>query len=133
MDLGEIKYQTAHILVSPCKNGQADDHDLNQELLGFLEQHRAHEEEEMIQKTMNWCAAQIGIADDKLRSRCVRLGETLGLYKDYPASKGCTSLYLPIWIESVVGKKRKPRWKLTEPEEEPRKVAVACRLNQPQI
>ena len=60
---------------------RAEDHELNQELLGFLEQNMANEEE-MVQETMNWCAAQIGIVDDKLRSRWVRLGETLGLYRD---------------------------------------------------
>ncbi|MDQ5851771.1 MAG: DNA alkylation repair protein [Chloroflexota bacterium] len=58
----------------------------------------------MVQETMNWCAAQIGIVDAGLRGRCIQLGERLGLYQDYPVSKGCTSPYLPVWIESVVGK-----------------------------
>ena len=57
-----------------------------------------------VQEVMNWCAAQIGIADAGLRERCIQLGGKLGLYKDYPVSKGCTSPYLPILIESVVGK-----------------------------
>jgi 3-methyladenine DNA glycosylase AlkD len=61
--------------------------------------------DEMVQEPMNWCAAQIGIEDEGLRGRCIELGERLGLYKDYPVSKGCTSPYLPIWIGSVVGKK----------------------------
>ena len=89
-----------------ARSVRTEDHELNQELLGFLEQNMALEEE-MVQENMNWCAAQIGIADEKLHSRCVRLRENLGLYKDYPVSKGCTSPYLPIWIESIVGKKSK--------------------------
>jgi len=73
--------------------------------LAAVEKHMA-DAPAMVQEHMNWCAAQIGIADESLRARCIRLGETLGLYKDYPVSKGCTSPYLPIWIESVVGKQR---------------------------
>ena len=61
--------------------------------------------DDMVQETMNWCAAQIGITDAGLRGRCIQLGERLALYKDYRVSKGCTSPYLPIWIGSVVGKK----------------------------
>lgn len=52
---------------------------------------------------MNWCAAQIGIADERLRGRCIALGERLGLYRDYPVSRGCTSPLLPLWIGGVVG------------------------------
>ena len=58
-----------------------------------------------VQWTMNWCAAEIGIFDETQRERCIALGERLGLYKDYPVSKGCTSPYLPIWINAMVGKK----------------------------
>jgi 3-methyladenine DNA glycosylase AlkD len=87
-----------------ARSVRAEDHALNEQLL-------AHIEREMpgapgkVQWNMNWCAAQIGIADEGLRDRCIALGERLGLYLDYPVSKGCTSPYLPIWIGSVVGKK----------------------------
>jgi 3-methyladenine DNA glycosylase AlkD len=74
---------------------------LNRHLLEHLEHHMI-DAPEMVQEHMNWCAAQIGIADPDLRERCIRLGERLGLYKDYPVSKGCISPYLPIWIESMV-------------------------------
>jgi 3-methyladenine DNA glycosylase AlkD len=57
-----------------------------------------------IQGVMNWCAAQIGIYDASLRKRCIALGEKLGLYKDYPVSKGCTSPYLPEWISFEVAR-----------------------------
>jgi 3-methyladenine DNA glycosylase AlkD len=81
----------------------ADDRERNTHLLEALEQSMAAAAA-MVQEPMNWCAAQIGITDATLRGRCIHLGERLELYKDYPVSKGCTSPYLPIWIESVVGK-----------------------------
>ena len=82
---------------------KAENQDLNTHLLESLEQSMAGADA-MVQEMMNWCAAQIGIADSGLRERCIQLGERLALYKDYPVSKGCTSPYLPIWIGSVVGK-----------------------------
>ena len=81
----------------------ADQRERNAQLITALEHDMAGADEK-VQEVMNWCTAQIGIADPELRERCVALGERLGLYKDYPVSKGCTSPYLPIWIESVVGK-----------------------------
>ena len=83
---------------------KAEHQELNTHLLEALETRMAGAEE-MVQEMMNWCAAQIGIEDEVLRGRCIQLGERLALYKDYPVSKGCTSPYLPIWIESAVGKK----------------------------
>jgi 3-methyladenine DNA glycosylase AlkD len=80
---------------------KAENTELNRQLLEAIEQHITAAPA-MVQEHMNWCAAQIGIADETLRQQCIRLGERLGLYKDYPVSKGCTSPYLPIWIESVV-------------------------------
>lgn len=83
---------------------KAEHQELNTQLLEALETSMAGADER-VQEPMNWCAAQIGIEDEELRGRCIQLGERLGLYKDYPVSKGCTSPYLPIWIESVVGKR----------------------------
>lgn len=82
----------------------AENHELNEQLLEHIEQELAGATG-TVQWNMNWCAAQIGIADERLRSRCIALGERLGLYRDYPVSKGCTSPFLPTWIGSVVGKK----------------------------
>ncbi len=62
---------------------------------------------EQVRWTMNWCAASIGIEDGNLRERCVRLGETTGFYRDYQTPKGCTSPYLPAWIDAVVRKRGK--------------------------
>ena len=86
-----------------ARSVRAGDHALNEELLEHIERELPTASEK-VQWNMNWCAAQIGIADERLRSRCIALGERLGLYRDYKVSKGCTSPYLPIWIGSVVGK-----------------------------
>lgn len=55
-----------------------------------------------IQWTMNFCLAGIGIHFPKQRKRAMAIGENLGLYRDYPVSKGCTSPFAPIWIEEMV-------------------------------
>ena len=83
------------------------DHELNEELLEHIERDLPGASGG-VQWNMNWCAAQIGIADERLRERCIALGERLGIYRDYKVSKGCTSPFLPIWIGSVVGKKEAP-------------------------
>lgn len=55
-----------------------------------------------VQWTMNFCLAGIGIHNPKLRKRAIAIGEKLGLYRDYPVSKGCTSPFAPIWIQEMV-------------------------------
>lgn len=57
------------------------------------------------QWTMNFCLAGIGIHHPKLRARALAIGEKLGLYRDYPVSKGCTSPFAPIWIQEMVKRK----------------------------
>lgn len=54
------------------------------------------------QWTMNFCLAGIGIHFPKLRQRALAIGEKLGIYRDYPCSKGCTSPFAPIWINEMV-------------------------------
>lgn len=54
------------------------------------------------QWTMNFCLAGIGIHFPKLRKRAIAIGEALGIYRDYPCSKGCTSPFAPIWIQEMV-------------------------------
>jgi len=54
------------------------------------------------QWTMNSCLAQIGIHSPALRKRALAIGESLGIYRDYPVSKGCTSPFAPIWIKEMV-------------------------------
>ncbi|MCL7988034.1 DNA alkylation repair protein [Sphingobacterium sp. lm-10] len=60
-----------------------------------------------VQWTMNGTLAQIGIHYPTLRQRAINLGENMGLYRDYPVSKGCTSPFAPIWIEEMVKRNAK--------------------------
>jgi 3-methyladenine DNA glycosylase AlkD len=55
-----------------------------------------------VQWTMNNTLAAIGIHDPKLRKRAVAIGEKIGLYRDWPVSKGCTPPYVPVWVEFMV-------------------------------
>ena len=54
------------------------------------------------QWTMNYCLAGIGIHFPEHRGRALAIGERLGIYRDYPVSKGCTSPFAPIWINEMV-------------------------------
>jgi 3-methyladenine DNA glycosylase AlkD len=55
-----------------------------------------------IQWTMNFALSYIGIHSPKHRKRAIAIGEKIGLYRDYPTSKGCTSPFAPICIEEMV-------------------------------
>jgi 3-methyladenine DNA glycosylase AlkD len=57
-----------------------------------------------VQWTMNSTLAEIGIHFPKLRKRALAIGERLGIYRDYPVSKGCTSPFAPIWINAMVSR-----------------------------
>ena len=57
-----------------------------------------------VQWTMNSTLAAIGIHFPKLRKRAIAIGEKLGIYRDYPVSKGCTSPFAPIWINFMVSR-----------------------------
>ncbi len=57
-----------------------------------------------VQWTMNCCLAEIGIHFPDHRERALAIGETLGIYRDYPVSKGCTSPFAPIWINAMVSR-----------------------------
>jgi 3-methyladenine DNA glycosylase AlkD len=59
------------------------------------------------QWTMNFCLAGIGIHFPKHRKRAIAIGEALGIYRDYPVSKGCTSPFAPIWIKEMVSRQGK--------------------------
>lgn len=54
------------------------------------------------QWTMNSTLAAIGIQFPRHRKRALAIGEKLGVYRDYPTSKGCTSPFAPIWINEMV-------------------------------
>ena len=57
-----------------------------------------------VQWTMNNTLAGIGIHFPKHRKRAIAIGEKLGIYRDYPVSKGCTSPFAPIWIDAMVSR-----------------------------
>jgi hypothetical protein len=54
------------------------------------------------QWTMNNTLGAIGIHHAKHRKRAIAIGEKIGLYKDWPVSKGCTPPYVPIWVNEMV-------------------------------
>lgn len=57
------------------------------------------------QWTMNNCLAGIGIHFAEHRKRAIAIGEALGIFRDYPVSKGCTSPFAPIWIKEMVSRR----------------------------
>jgi 3-methyladenine DNA glycosylase AlkD len=74
------------------------------DLLDSLEDDMAHAEPE-VQWAMNFCAGQIGVHEPKFRSRCIELGEELGLYKDEHVARNCTPSYLPEFIRIEAAKR----------------------------
>jgi 3-methyladenine DNA glycosylase AlkD len=87
-------------LTASCVNKDADGLDLAA-LLDRLEKELPKAEPE-VQWTMNNTLAAIGIKHAKHRKRAIAIGEKIGLYKDWPVSKGCTPPYVPVWIEAMV-------------------------------
>jgi 3-methyladenine DNA glycosylase AlkD len=57
-----------------------------------------------VQWTMNNTLATIGIHFPEHRKRAIAIGEKLGIYRDWPVSKGCTSPFAPIWINFMVSR-----------------------------
>jgi 3-methyladenine DNA glycosylase AlkD len=57
-----------------------------------------------VQWTMNNTLAEIGIHFSDHRERALAIGEKLGVYRDYPVSRGCTSPFAPIWINEIVSR-----------------------------
>ena len=55
-----------------------------------------------VQWTMNNTLAAIGIHHPELRKRAIAIGEKIGLYRDWPVSKGCTPPYVPVWVDAMV-------------------------------
>ncbi len=78
--------------------------DNSAELLKSLEADMASAEPG-VQWAMNFCAGQIGVHEPRYRSRCIKLGEALGLYKDEHVAKNCTPSYIPEFIRIEVAKR----------------------------
>ena len=49
-------------------------------------------------------AAERERLSDLIRQRALAIGEKLGVFRDYPVSKGCTSPFAPIWINFMVSR-----------------------------
>ena len=56
----------------------------------------------VVQWTMNTTLGEIGIHHPALRERAVAIGERLGLYRDWPLSKGCIPPFVPVWVDAMV-------------------------------
>jgi 3-methyladenine DNA glycosylase AlkD len=56
----------------------------------------------LAQWTMNWTLGTIGIHHPEHRARALAIGETIGLYRDWPQSPGCIPPFVPIWVDAMV-------------------------------
>lgn len=56
------------------------------------------------QWAMNFALIMLGIHTPAMRDQAIALGEKLGLYRDYPTSKGCTSPFAPLAIPAMAEK-----------------------------
>ena len=72
-------------------------------LLGRIESEMGNAAPE-VQWTMNFTLVEIGTHFPNHRERALAIGESLGLYRDYPVSKGCTSPFAPIAIREMVSR-----------------------------
>ncbi len=73
------------------------------EILNRIESEMEHADSN-VQWTMNNTLAEIGINKPEHRERAINIGEKLGIYRDYPVSKGCTSPFAPVWIKEMVSR-----------------------------
>lgn len=62
-----------------------------------------------VQWTMNNTLAAIGIHHAVHRKRAIAIGKKIGLYQDWPVSKGCTPPYVPVWVDAMVKRAAKDR------------------------
>lgn len=89
-----------NLTASRVNKGAADGLDLPA-LLDAIEKEMPKAKPE-VQWTMNNTLGAIGIHHPKLRKRAIAIGENIGLYKDWPVSKGCIIPYVPVWVEAMV-------------------------------
>jgi 3-methyladenine DNA glycosylase AlkD len=89
-----------HFTASRINKHTADDLDLPA-LLDRIEKEMPKAKPE-VQWTMNNTLGAIGIHHPQLRKRAVALGEKIGLYRDWPVSKGCIPPYVPVWVDAMV-------------------------------
>jgi 3-methyladenine DNA glycosylase AlkD len=56
----------------------------------------------VVQWTMNNTLAAIGIHHPAHRARVLEMGEAMGIFRDYPTPRGCTSPFVPLWVGEMV-------------------------------
>jgi 3-methyladenine DNA glycosylase AlkD len=89
-----------HLTASKINKSDADDLDLPA-LLDRIEKDMPKAAPET-KWTMNNTLAAIAIKHARHRKRAIAIGEKIGLYKDWPVSKGCTIPYVPVWVNAMV-------------------------------
>lgn len=94
---------TASAINKAAKGKAAGDLDLAA-LLDRIEKELAKARPE-VQWTMNNTLMAIGIKHAALRKRAIAIGAKVGLYKDWPVSKGCIIPYVPVAVEAMVKRK----------------------------
>jgi len=90
-------------LTASCVNkgaGAADGLDLAA-LLDRIEKEMPKAKPE-VQWTMNNTLIAIGTKHAAHRQRAIAIGEKIGLYKDWPTSKGCIIPYVPVCVPALV-------------------------------
>lgn len=92
-----------HLTASRINKGLVDGLDL-EALLDRIERELAKVKPE-VQWTMNNALLAIGIKHASHRKRAIAIGEKIGLYKDWPVSKGCIPPYVPVAVEAMVKRK----------------------------
>lgn len=93
-----------NLTASRVQDGEADGLDLGA-LLDRIEKELPKAKPE-VQWTMNNTLAAIGIDHAEHRKRALAIGEKIGLYRDWPVSKGCTPPYVPVWVEAMLKRKK---------------------------
>ena len=73
-------------------------------LLDRIEKEMAKAKPE-VQWTMNNTLIAIGITHAAHRTRAIAIGEKIGLYRDWPVSKGCIPPYVPVCVPAMVKRK----------------------------
>jgi 3-methyladenine DNA glycosylase AlkD len=89
-----------HFTASRVNQGDVDGLDLPA-LLDRIEKEMPKAAPE-VQWTMNNTLIAIGVHHPKLRTRAIAIGEKIGLYKDWPMSKGCIIPYVPVCVPELV-------------------------------
>lgn len=59
-----------------------------------------------VQWTMNNTLMAIGIQHAAHRKRAITIGEKIGLYKDWPVSKGCIPPYVPVAVPAMAKRQK---------------------------